>query len=115
MCYHLSGNTYDKLQDRKEDIMSATSVFDGVSSRRRAKVSLTIDARLLTQVDSFVRQHPGTDRSKVVDAALVLWYAQQQERAMEAQFQAPDAPEEEWASWKAIRTAAAQRTFADRT
>ena len=85
------------------------------TSTRRAKVSVTVDCRLLGEVDAFVRSHPGTDRSKVVDAALLLWYAREQDQAMADQFAERDGPPPgEQASWRATRTAAAQRTFADR-
>jgi hypothetical protein len=46
---------------------------------------------------------------------LGLWYARQQQLAMEAQY-APGGddgpPEEEWAAWQAIRRAAAERLIA---
>jgi hypothetical protein len=84
--------------------------------RSRVKISATVDPRLLAAVDAFVAEHPGTDRSKVLDAALRLWYAREQERAMEAQYAAPQSPEEqdERAAWRAIRAAAVERTFHQR-
>lgn len=91
------------------------TLMDRQAPTRRAKISVTVDSRLLGEVDAFVRSHPGIDRSKVVDAALLLWYAREQDHAMAAQFASEDAPQsEEWASWQAIRTAAAQRIFVDR-
>lgn len=81
--------------------------------RRRAKVSVTIAPDLLHAVDAFVRDHPGLDRSKVVDDALSLWYAREQDRAMVEQFSAPVSPEEaaERAEWRRIQRAAAERIF----
>ncbi len=42
------------------------------TARRRVKVSATIDPRLLRAIDRYVRAHPGSDRSKVIDQALWL-------------------------------------------
>ena len=80
---------------------------------RRLKVSVTVDPRLLKVVDHFVAQHSGSDRSKIFDEALYLWYSRQQDRAMETQFLAPqsDAEREELAAWRQIQSAAAKRIF----
>jgi hypothetical protein len=43
----------------------------------------------------------------VVDEALALWQAREQQRAMEAQFQGEGAPEEEWERWREVRARAA--------
>lgn len=80
---------------------------------RRAKVSVTVDPKLLRVVDDFVEEHPEADRSKVFEEALLLWYRTQEERAMEAQFRAPPSAQEaeERAAWRRIRRAAAERRF----
>ena len=84
--------------------------------RSREKISATVDRQLLAAVDAYVVEHPGVDRSKVLDNALRLWYAQEQERAMEAQYAMPQPPEEqqERAAWRAIRASTAGRTFRER-
>lgn len=81
--------------------------------RARMKISASVDARLLAAVDAFVAEHPGADRSKVIDEALRLWYAREQERAMEAQFATSESPsdDDERAMWRATRRAAAERRF----
>lgn len=83
--------------------------------RQRVKVSATLDPELLAVVDQYVADHPELDRSKVLDEAIALWYARQQERAMEAQFAEDDVDPEEWAAWCAIRDAAAARVFGPRS
>lgn len=86
-----------------------------VAERRRAKLSVTVDPELLGAVDAFVAAHPGLDRSKVMDEALALWYAREQERAMEEQFGAPDvATRAEHEAWQRIQRAAARRVFRPR-
>lgn len=85
------------------------------TERQRVKVSVTVDPRLLAAVDAFVATHSGFDRSKVLDEALLLWYARQQEQAMEAQYAAPDAGvAAEQAEWREIRQTAAARRFVRR-
>ena len=85
--------------------------------RRRAKLSVTLSAELLRAVDAFVNEHAGYNRSKVLDAALRLWYARQQEQAIEAQHRAPqdEREREEHAAWRRIQAAAAERIFRPRT
>ncbi len=80
------------------------------------KVGATLDPDLMAAVDRFVDEHPGRDRSSVIDEALQLWYAAQQDEAMERQFSAPRSRKEieERAAWKAIQGAAAARIFAKR-
>lgn len=84
--------------------------------RHRVKVSVTVDPELLQQVDTLVAQHADLDRSKVFDAALELWCAQQQEQAMRAQLAEPpsSAQDEERAAWRRIRAAATARRFEPR-
>lgn len=45
---------------------------------QRVKITVTLDADLLQAVDAFVADHPGLDRSNVLDQALLLWNARQQ-------------------------------------
>lgn len=80
--------------------------------RHRVKISATVDPALLRAVDAYVAEHGNLDRSTVIDEALRLWCARQQELAMEAQYAAgPDEmpPAEEWAAWKSIQRGAAER------
>jgi Arc/MetJ-type ribon-helix-helix transcriptional regulator len=79
-----------------------------MGQRRRVKISATVDPELLDGVDAYIREHPGRDRSKVIDEALMLWLAQEQDRAMEAQFDDPDVPEDELRQWNAILDANAR-------
>ena len=81
--------------------------------RHRTKISVTVDPRLIQAVDTFVAENPKTDRSRVIDDALALWLARQQERAMEAQFDEPATETEraERAAWRRIQDAAAMRIF----
>ena len=85
-------------------------------ARARAKISVTVDPALLKAVDAYVSTHPGTDRSKVVDAALLRWYAEQQEKAIAAQHRAPldEMVQREMEDWRAIRRAAAARRLRNR-
>lgn len=83
------------------------------TSERRTKVSVTVAPELLRAVDAFVLDHPGFDRSKVVDEALSLWYAREQAKAMEEQFTAPvsETEQAERAEWRRLQRAAAERIF----
>jgi len=83
-----------------------------VVRRHRVKISATVDPDVLDSVDAYVRERPGRDRSSVIDEALTLWLAREQERAMEAQFDGPGAPEDEWRAWSSIRDAAARDRLA---
>ena len=86
---------------------------DLMGDRRRVKISVTVDPLLLKAVDRFVAEHPAQDRSKVVDNALFLWYARQEEQAIEAELKAPRSgiEEEERAAWDRIQRAAAEKVF----
>jgi len=78
--------------------------------RRRPKITATLDPDLLAVVDAHVAAHPELDRSAVIDEALRLWRAREIERAMHAQFEAPDGVElAERQAWDAVRRAAAAR------
>jgi hypothetical protein len=74
------------------------------------KIGATVQPALLRAVDEYVARHPGYDRSAVIDEALLLWYAREQERAMREQFEAPDdVPVDEHKAWRQIRRGAAER------
>ncbi len=77
------------------------------AARARQKVSVTLDPDLLEAVDSYVQEHSGVDRSKIVDAALRLWVAQRLHEELIAQHTGPKSPEEleERRVWKRIRAA----------
>jgi Arc/MetJ-type ribon-helix-helix transcriptional regulator len=85
-------------------------------SARRVKVGATLDPELVAAVDRYVDEHPGSDRSGVIDEALRLWYARRQDEAMERQFSAPRSRREieEREAWKPIQAAAAERVFRKR-
>jgi Arc/MetJ-type ribon-helix-helix transcriptional regulator len=72
------------------------------------KIGATVDPHLLRAVDAWVEQHPESDRSKVIDEALQLWYQREQERAIEEQFTSPsDLDPAAWETWRSVRWAAA--------
>lgn len=79
----------------------------------RAKVGVILSPEWARTIDRFIETHPESNRSKVVDEALWLWYAKQQEQAMQEQFAAEPSPEEaaEYAAWSRIRDAAAAIIF----
>jgi hypothetical protein len=81
------------------------------TGRRRVRISATVDPLLAQAVDAYVAAHAGLDRSAVINDALRLWYAHQQDLAIAAQY-AADAerpPDNEWAAWQAIRREAGRR------
>jgi hypothetical protein len=82
------------------------------ASRRRPKITATLDADLLASVDAYVAAHPHLDRSAVLDEALRLWCARVLELAMEAQFALPDSVDPtEREAWDELRRAALARQF----
>jgi hypothetical protein len=78
------------------------------ANRKRVKISATVDPELLSGVDAYIRERPDCDRSKVLDEALMLWLAQEQDRAMEAQFDGSDVPDDELRQWNAVLDANAR-------
>jgi hypothetical protein len=88
----------------------AVSVPARLPSRRRPKVTATLDPDLLASVDAYVAAHPDLDRSAVIDEALRLWHARELELSLAAQFATPDGvdPDERHA-WDQLRRAAAAR------
>jgi hypothetical protein len=82
-----------------------------IRQSQRVKVTVSVDRDYLGEVDRYVAAHPGTDRSKVFDLALKLWYGSWQEDQITCQFTEPlDEPQRaELADWQAIRDAAATR------
>lgn len=82
----------------------------------RVKLSVTVDPSALDAIDRYIATHTGTDRSKLVDEALTLWVAAEQQRAIRRQYEPlADQDErvlrEERAAWNAIRHAAAERAL----
>lgn len=73
--------------------------------RTRPRITVTIDPDLLEEVDGYIREHMGTDRSGIVDEALRCWYAQTLHEALMRQHSASRSPEEleERLGWKRIR------------
>lgn len=84
-----------------------------MSQRHRVKISATVEPDLLEGVDAYIREHPSRDRDTVINEALGIWLdlAKEQDRAMEEQFNGPDAPEDEMRAWHAIRDASARMIF----
>lgn len=81
----------------------------------RTRVSASLNPELVDVIDAFVRDHPGTDRSKVIDEALQLWCERELSRAMEAQYaDEPDAPDDEYAAWETLRRAATVKNLSRR-
>ncbi len=82
-------------------------------TRSRVKIGATLDPGLLEAVDAYVREHPDVDRSAVIDEALQLWCAREQQRQMEEQFARPLPAEgrDERAAWREIQAASAARIF----
>lgn len=81
-----------------------------------AEIRVTLDLELLKAIDIFVDEHAEFDRDKVIEEALCLWYAYEQDKTMEEQLMAPQSPEEqeERAAWRHIQVAAAERIFRPR-
>ncbi len=78
-----------------------------MATRTRRRITVTVAPAMLEEVDSYVREHEGTDRSQVVDEALRCWYARLIHEALVKQHSAPKSPEEleERAAWRRIRAA----------
>jgi len=84
-----------------------------VAQRHRVKISAKVDPELLDGVDAYIREHPSRDRDTVINEALGIWLdlAKEQDRAMEEQFNGPNAPEDEMRAWRAVRDASARMLF----
>jgi hypothetical protein len=50
------------------------AVAGSTAARRRSKVTVSVDPRLLEVVDSYLDAHPGVDWGRIFDQALYLWY-----------------------------------------
>ena len=99
---------WSAVRARVSAILAGTMRHAGVGPH--PNITVDVDPRLLEAVDAWVKQHPETDRSKVIDEALRLWFAHEQRRAMEEQFASPSEVDgEEWEAWRSIRRAAAAR------
>ncbi len=83
-----------------------------MAQRTRPRITVTVDPNMLEEVDAYVQEHEGTDRSQVVNEALRCWYAQLLHEALVTQHAAPKSPEElaERAAWKRIRAAQMARS-----
>jgi metal-responsive CopG/Arc/MetJ family transcriptional regulator len=82
-------------------------------TRRRVKIGATIDPNILSAVDAYIRRHPQLDRSAVIDDALRLWWARQQEREMEQQYAGTPSDEEqgEREAWRRIQRESVRQIF----
>ncbi len=78
-----------------------------MAQRTRPRITITVDPNMLEEVDAYVREHQGTDRSQVMDEALRCWYANLIHEALLLQHSALRTPEEleERATWKRVRAA----------
>jgi Arc/MetJ-type ribon-helix-helix transcriptional regulator len=84
-------------------------------ARRRVKISATLDPDLVAALDSYVAAHPGIDRSAVIDEALQLWHAREQDAAMERQLREDAVRNDtEHVEWRRVRDAAAVRRLSTR-
>jgi hypothetical protein len=80
-----------------------------MAQRHRVKISATVDPELLAGVDTYLKARGDCDRSKMIDEALWLWLAREQDRAMEEQYAEPDdIPEDERRQWNAVLEANAR-------
>lgn len=72
---------------------------------------MTVDPDILEEVDAYIQEHDGADRSGIVDEALRCWYSQMLHQALLEQHSAPRSPEEleERRAWKGIRAAQSER------
>ena len=77
---------------------------------RRGKISVSVDAALLHDVDAFLQQHPDLTRSAVIDQALRLWRLRLREEALIRQYTTSLTPEqeEEQGAWNAFHRTASQ-------
>lgn len=84
------------------------------TDERRGKISVSVDAALLQEIDVFIQQHPDVTRSAIVEDALRLWRLRQREEALLLQYTTPLTPEqdEEQAVWTAFQRSAAQSVLA---
>ncbi len=82
-----------------------------MARRTRPRITVTIDPDILEEVDTYIEEHSGTDRSQIVDEALRCWYAQTLHEALIRQHSAPKSPEEleQRLAWKRIRAEQALR------
>ena len=81
----------------------------------RTKVSLSLDPVLVRDVDAYVANHEGSDRSKVVGEALQLWSAARQRSAMELQFaDEAETDASELETWRSVRRRTADRLLRPR-
>jgi len=81
--------------------------------RHRQKIAATVDSIILGVVDRFSREHSDYDRNKIIDEALGLWLAQEQDRQMELQFSETlsETQQQELNAWHGIQDEAARRMF----
>lgn len=75
--------------------------------RVKPRITVTVDPDMLEEVDTYIRENAGTDRSQVLDEALRCWFARRLHEALVRQHSAPKSPEEieERSAWKRIRVA----------
>lgn len=78
-----------------------------MAQRNKPRITVTVDPDMLDEVDAYIREHVGTDRSQIVDEGLRCWYARKLHEALVKQHSATRSPEEveERTAWKRIRAA----------
>jgi metal-responsive CopG/Arc/MetJ family transcriptional regulator len=76
-----------------------------MARRSRPRITVTVDPDILDEIDAYVQDHEGVDRSQVVEEALRVWYARILEDALARQHAAVKSQQEidERAAWKQIR------------
>ncbi|MDO8689820.1 MAG: hypothetical protein Q7R39_07380 [Dehalococcoidia bacterium] len=82
-----------------------------MARRTKPRITVTVDPDILDEIDTYIQEHSGMDRSRIVDEALRGWYAQVLHEALVRQHSAPKSPEElgERLAWKRIRAERALR------
>ncbi len=82
-----------------------------MSQRTKPRITVTIDPDMLEEVDTYIQEHTGTDRSQVVGEALRCWYSLVLHEALIRQHSAPKSVEEleEHEAWRRVRAAQIER------
>jgi metal-responsive CopG/Arc/MetJ family transcriptional regulator len=60
--------------------------------RAKARITISVDPDMLAEIDAYVREHEGTDRSRVIGEALRGWYANVLRETLIRQDAAPKSP-----------------------
>lgn len=79
--------------------------------RTRRRITVTVDPEMLEEIDTYIRDHAGMDRSRLVDEALRCWHDRTLHQAIMRQHSATKSAEEveERLAWRRIRAAQSLR------